>query len=1263
MKYNDFTGMYPVSKTLCFELKPINETSAHVTRILEQDEHRAESYKRVKKLMDEYHKAFIDKVLAKMELPMELLENMQTYYQIKKRTETEKKMLESVQDKLRKYVATCFEKEDSFKRLFAKEFVVEDLPEFVTSELDKAVLAEFKNFTTYFAGFYENRKNMYSDEKKHTAIAYRLIDENLPKFLDNMVAFAKIKDSGALGDKLEDLCRDFSEELVGVSLESLFELNFFNKALTQKQITLYNAVIGGLVRENGKKQGINEYVNLYNQRHRNNKLPKLKVLYKQILSERESLSQSVEAYKIDNDVLGDIYVIYNELSNAVLGERNLKVLLESLVEYDLSGVFIGNDMQISDISMRMFGGWNIIKEAVVKQLEFLNPPKKKDNPETYRKRIENLYKSQKSFSIQELNFCIDRYVRMAVTEEFGRDKKKFYVADVANEEMAGRQSLMHIENYFATLGAVNTETLQRENLFARIANAYTDVKDLLNHPYPSNSNLVNDKKNIVLIKQLLDSMKSLQWFVKPLLGAGLEAERDVRFYGEFQPLWEDLDKVTPLYNKVRNYLTRRPYSEEKFKLNFENSTLMAGWDQNKEKDNSAVILLKDGLYYLGIMNAKYSKAFDGTVPHEGECYQKMVYKLLPGANKMLPKVFFSKGRIAEFNPSKEIMEIKEQGRYKGEHFNLRDCHKLIDFYKQSIAKHPDWKKFDFQFSETEIYENINQFFDEIEQQGYKISYQSVSVSYIEQLVKDGKLYLFQIYNKDFSPYSKGVPNMHTLYWKMLFDEENLKNVVYKLSGEAEVFYRKKSISYSHPTHPANCPIANKNRENKKKESVFKYDLIKDKRYTVDKFMLHVPIVANFKSRGGDDINQQVRAYLQTAPDTHVIGIDRGERNLLYLVVVDSRGKIVKQINLNKIESQSKGREFSYVSDYHRLLDDREQEIREARKSWQTIEKIKNLKEGYLAQVVHQIAQLMIEYKAIVVLEDLNFGFKRSRQKVEKQVYQKFEQMLIDKLNYLVDKRAVPTEMGGLLHAYQLTSKFTSFERLGKQSGFLFYVPAWNTSKIDPVTGFVNLFDTRYKNIAEAKSFFGKFDSIRYNASDERFEFKFDYNNFTDKAAGTRTKWTLCADGKTRLQNWRNPAANHQWQSRKVRPVEELKDLFFSYGIDIHGNLKESISNQDRADFFERLLAILRVILQMRNSEVGTSTDYLLSPVCDENGVFFESNEMDERLPQNADANGAYNIARKGLMLLQQLRESGTDIKKPTYDLSNKAWLHFVQNSK
>ena len=144
--------------------------------------------------------------------------------------------------------------------------------------------------------------------------------------------------------------------------------------------------------------------------------------------------------------------------------------------------------------------------------------------------------------------------------------------------------------------------------------------------------------------------------------------------------------------------------------------------------------------------------------------------------------------------------------------------------------------------------------------GYKISFKRIPVSYIDTMVTEGKLFLFQIYNKDFSPYSKGTPNLHTLYWKMVFDERNLADVVYKLNGQAEVFYRKKSLSYEKPTHPAHQAIKNKNPENEKKSSTYDYDLIKDRRFTMDKFQFHVPITINFKATGAGSINPLVNQY-------------------------------------------------------------------------------------------------------------------------------------------------------------------------------------------------------------------------------------------------------------------------------------------------------------------------------------------------------------------------------------------------------------------
>ena len=767
-------------------------------------------------------------------------------------------------------------------------------------------------------------------------------------------------------------------------------------------------------------------------------------------------------------------------------------------------------------------------------------------------------------------------------------------------------NLHAVDGYFATLGAVNTPTMQRENLFALIQNAYTDISDLLDTPYPENKNLAQDKTNVAKVKALLDAIKSLQHFVKPLLGMGDESDKDERFYGELASLWTELDTVTPLYNMIRNYMTRKPYSEKKIKLNFENPQLLGGWDANKEKDYATIILRRNGMYYLAIMDKDSKKLLGKTMPSDGECYEKMVYKLLPGANKMLPKVFFAKSRINDFKPSKKIVENYNNGTHKkGKNFNINDCHDLIDYFKQSIDKHEDWSKFGFNFSDTSTYEDLSGFYREVEQQGYKLSFTNISVSFIDKLVDEGKMYLFQIYNKDFSDYSKGTPNMHTLYWKALFDERNLADVVYKLNGEAEMFYRKKSINNTHPTHHANHPIQNKNKDNKKKESVFEYDLVKDRRYTEDKFLFHVPITMNFNSVGAENINQQVRKYLQQADDTHIIGIDRGERHLLYLVVIDMQGNIKEQFSLNEIVNEYNGN--TYRTNYHDLLDVRADKRLKASQSWQTIENIKELKEGYLSQAIHKITQLMVKYHAVVVLEDLNKGFMRGRQKVEKQVYQKFEKMLIDKLNYLVDKHKDANETGGLLHALQLTSEFKNFKKSEYQNGFLFYIPAWNTSKIDPVTGFVNRFDTRYTNAVEAQKFFRKFDEIRYNEEKDWFEFEFDYDKFTQKAHGTRTRWTLCTHGK-RLRSFRNPAKQYNWDSEVVALTDEFKRILGEAGIDIHENLKDAISNLEgkRRKYLEPLMQFMKLLLQLRNSRKNPEEDYILSPVADENGVFYES---------------------------------------------------------
>ena len=1233
----DLTGQYSLSKTLRFELKPIGKTLEHIEQkgLLTQDEQRAEEYELMKGIIDRYHKAFITMCLRNCKIKVnntdDELDSLEEYSSLlskSKRDADDEDKLEKIKENLRKQIVNAFKSGNTYGDLFKKELIKNHLPDFVTDEEEKQVVEHFCNFTTYFTGFHDNRKNMYSDEAKSTAIAYRLIHENFPRFFDNLRSFAKISES-EVANRFPEIESAFSLYLNVEHIADMFHVDYFPVVLTQEQIDVYNNIIGGKTEEDGTKiQGINEYINLYNQHHPDVKLPFLKPLYKMILSDKVALSWLPEEFENDEEMLTAINDFYKSVQPVIFGddENCIRHLLTNIAEYNTDHIYISNDLGLTGISQQLFDQYSIFEDAIKDELRrnVKQTPKEKRNPELLEERIKNLFKKEKSFSISYLDSLI---------KDKGEDT---------------------IESYYAKLGAFDRDGKQTVNLLTQIEMAYIAAKEVLDGKY---DNINQSEEATKYIKDLLDAFKSLQHYIKPLLGSGEEAEKDNVFSSQLLNVWEALDVVTPLYNKVRNWLTRKPYSTKKIKLNFENAQLLGGWDMNKEADYASVLLRKNNQYYLAIMDKKHNHAFDiETLPSDGACFEKIDYKLLPGANKMLPKVFFSKSRINEFAPSTDIqIAYRQETHKKGKNFNLADCHRLIDFFKQSIAKHEDWSKFPFHFSDTSTYEDISGFYREVEQQGYTIGFRKISESYIYRLVDEGKLYLFQIWNKDFSDYSKGTPNMHTLYWKALFDKANLADVVYKLNGQAEVFYRKRSLQKENTTvHKALQPIKNKNTQNEKSTSTFDYDIVKDRRYTVDKFHFHVPITINFKSSGRPNINEHVLDIIRHHGIEHVIGIDRGERHLLYLSLIDLKGRIIKQMTLNEIKQQTGG---NYGTNYKELLVAREGDRAEARRNWKKIENIKDLKAGYLSQVVHVIAQMMVEYNAIVVLEDLNMGFMRGRQKIERSVYEQFEHMLIDKLNFYVDKKKEACAPGGLLHGLQLANKFESFNKLGKQSGCLFYVPAWNTSKIDPVTGFVNMLDARYESVESSRRFFSRFDVIRYNEEKNWFEFTFDYNNFHAKLDGTKTQWTLCTYG-SRIKTFRNPAKLNQWDNEEVVLTDEFKKVFANAGINIYGNLKEAICSLAKREHLEPLMHLMKLLLQLRNSKTNSEVDYMLSPVA-ENGVFYDSRSCNGNLPIDADANGAYNIARKGLWVLRQIQDSKPG-DKLNLALSNKEWLRFVQ---
>ena len=112
------------------------------------------------------------------------------------------------------------------------------------------------------------------------------------------------------------------------------------------------------------------------------------------------------------------------------------------------------------------------------------------------------------------------------------------------------------------------------------------------------------------------------------------------------------------------------------------------------------------------------------------------------------------------------------------------------------------------------------------------------------------------------------------------------------------------------------------------------------------------------------------------------------------------------------------------------------------------------------------------------------------------------------------------------------------------------------------------------------------------------------------------------------------------------------------GFDLLQLVRETADHANKV-FCDAVFDAFKLTVQMRNSDAKTGDDYILSPVMGSDGTFFDSRKAPADMPQDADANGAYHIAMKGLYLLQNRFTAG--VKKADLKISDQDWFDFIQN--
>ena len=1211
----EFTNRYKVSKTLRFKLIPQGETLDHIRKrgIIEEDEKRDTERRKVQALADKYHRSYIDKCLE--EFTLEGLEEYIEAFNDKSKSDERQAALEASSAALIKQISSALTSDSGYKSLSRAELYQKILPEMYKNDKEAlASLSMFDGFTTYFGGYNKTREYIYNDSGDKGTIGNRLINENLPTFLRNARRMHTITERAP--EILEQAEKELKEMLDGKELSAMSETDYFNSILTQKGIDLYNQTIGGYTLPDGQKvRGLNEFINMYNQKvkDKNEKLPRLTQLRKMILSEETTLSFIPEKIQTDEELLQGIKS-FEETFMPAAGK--VKELISDIREYDLSGIHIRSDA-IRVVSDAVFNSWKYIQERLAdKYDEEVGAPEKKRKTKKYKKEKDQALKQTKTYPISYLDSLpgVEDKVSAYLIREI---RIRMETAESAAKELAKK-----------------IEARSEES-----------------------RSLKRDDKMIAAIKGYLDAAKAVRALADMLMADA--SDRDEAFYSEMDPLMDAVRSEKDVYNKTRNYITSKPYTKDKIKLNFGSSVFLEGWSESVESVKLGTILLKEGKYYLGIIAKGQGNLF-AKLPEakSDDVYQKMIYTAIPGAGKTLPHVCFSRKGIEEYKPSDEVLRIYREGTFKkGKNFNIEDCRKLIDFYKNALSENENWKCFDFRFSDTKTYEDISGFYREVDAGGYSLEYRKVDTEVIDCLVSEGKLYLFEIWHRDFSPKAKGKPDLSTIYWRALFDPENRKSRTYKLNGGAELFFREASIKEKDIIrHKAGKPVEAKNPLTKNKSKVLHYDIIKDKRYTEDSFHLNVPVTMNAAAPDFINVNTEARVAIKRNGGCHVIGVSRGEKSLIHITVLDPEGNIIESRSLNIIESKTGS--HTAKTDYAKMLAEREAKRDQERKSWNSVQGIKQLKDGYLSMVIKEITDLMLKYDAVIAIEDLSSRFKQKRQKIEKAVYQQLEAKLIRKLNYLVEKDAGPNEPGGAFKAYQMTLPFQGFDKIGRQTGFVFYVSPWNTTAIDPETGFCNLFDTRYHSIAKSSSFWHTFDRIVYDKEEEAYRFDFDYMYFVNEdrqalIAGTKTKWSVYSKGK-RIRSTRNDKGI---KTENVDLTKAITALFEEYGIKWKSDeLQAQICSVADKNFHEELLALFRLTVRLRNGSE------IISPVRNRKGEFFSG---------DADANGSLNIARKGLMLVNRIKESDNailtakandkNIEKIDLFVNGNDYLKYMQN--
>lgn len=938
--------------------------------------------------------------------------------------------------------------------------------------------------------------------------------ENFGRYCTNMEKIQKILQTGSLSS------------LAGIYplLSGCTDPGKYGGFLTQDGINAYNQMLTGIYEgEKQKDVGVNQAVNEYNQRARGESpsLAAPEILYKQILMPAE---KKFETESISSDE--DIRKLLKEIK-----EDPAKQVIESLEGFTPEDIVVCKN-RLHALSSIVYGSHHTLPDYVS------DKEKEEKNGKTAGKRGDRKT-AKKEYTFKALNEIAD--------------------SDLFSAYKTGL-SRVFIEAA-AAYGKVEKAGILKEG---------TAIK--------------GNQANVQTVKDYFDAWTELRRCLQ-VIHRNTDEKGDNAFYNLYDEKMQDISGTWKAENLIRNYVTKKTgeaANTQETLLGSIGRKAAQWWNEGKDLTCGVNLIYKDeaeGKYYFYVMlpGAKLDpEGTDGDILLMSQNKAQKAYQMLPKMTFCVAKKFFKDNPdalacVIDKKCSMPVTVSREAYHiYAGKHYTAaalkdgtvsEDEYKknvltVLSVYKEFMQAYSGWECFDIRIRDLADYANVNEFFEDVDRCTYGVTWETGNRQALDEAVSAGTALKFEIHSQGL--YNGRPKGYGTLFLKMM-DPDGDGSL--RLNSRPSLFFRKAVIKkkdrvihkkgsilvgridtdgkhipddiylelsdyYNSRGNFPSDEAMEYVKHGKVKTRKAAYDIIKDKKYTQDKFFIQFTYTKNADVSEKNDIKKFNEYFREAAKTGNIMAVTRSEDDILYYSVVNGDGNVLEEASLNEIEG----------TNYWNVLRNAGFQRRsEKKENWKYDRKVKDIRDGYLDLAIHVILEKMLRYQAVIALEFLSDRYKDKMSAFDNTAYKLFETKLLARLSDLHFKDIPDGEPGSVTNPFQLvTGSGNTF-----QDGIVFYAGTADIRTTDTETGFTQAFDFSGIHSAGTKiAFLSKFESIAYREDTNRFVFMFDYDNFLTAGPVNNTKWRICAGGPATIREKGRTIYKPEYADEIIKALKE-----------------------------------------------------------------------------------------------------------------------------